>query len=151
MAQRPTPAPLAPDSPELFMAFFQFHDDFNQWADQRKAASALATQTLDGNIAKHFKVDVADLPKMRGVTTSVMANFRNIDKSIADHLNARAKFEQLGDPVVLQLFLKQRQQAALDGQTQLQRVLSSASWAGLHDYINNTMRLRYKPVLGQRH
>jgi hypothetical protein len=144
-AQSRTPA-LAPDSPELYGAFFQFHADFSRWVDQRKASNAQTAQTLDDAAARHFRVDKADLAKMTNVSRQVMADLQKIDQDRRVYVNGRAKYEQFPEPAVLQQFDARRQQAILDGVSRLQQTLSAAGWASLHDYINNTHRLRYRHV-----
>lgn len=144
IAQVPA-ASLAPDSAELYIEFFQFHDDFSQWMDKRKAANAQAAQTLDASAAAHFKMDLGDLGKLRGVTNSVMAVLRNIDRDVQAYLNSRTRYELITENSVMQQFAQLRAQAALDGAARLQQVLSAASWVGLHNYINNVHRLRYHP------
>lgn len=152
LAQQSGATPLAPDSAELYTAFFYFHDDFSRWLDQTKAAAPAvagpvsAAQALDLSVAAHFKIDNADLGKMTGVTQSVMAQFKIIDRDWQTYFNSRAKYEQFPDPATLQQFAQRRSQAAMDGVSQLQKVLSPSSWTGLHDYINNIHRPRYRNV-----
>jgi hypothetical protein len=81
---------LTANSPELFEAFFRFHEDFNRWSDQRKAANALEAPSLDAALARELKLDRADLGKLTAVTQSVMADLRKIDDEAKAYLNARA-------------------------------------------------------------
>jgi hypothetical protein len=144
MAQQPAASPFQVDSAEVYIAFFRFQDDFSNWLDQRKAnVTAQAAQGLDTATAAHFSVDPADLGKLRGVTTSVMANFKNIDRDMFAYVTGRVQHELLPESGVMDQFAKRRAQAALDGAAQLQQVLSSNSWSGIHNYINNIHRLRY--------
>jgi hypothetical protein len=144
MAQQPAAPPLKADSAELYSAFFRFHDDFSNWLEQRKAAvTAQSAQGLDSATAAHFNVDPADLGQIRGVTNSVMADFKNIDRDMLTYLTARSKLEAGPESSVMAQFAQRREQAAMSGVARLQQVLSAKSWASLHDYINNVHRQRY--------
>jgi hypothetical protein len=141
MAQVPS---LAPDSTGLFATFFTFHDDFSNWLDQRKAANAKNAQALDNSAAQLLRIDKNDLGNIRGVTNSVMADLRNIQKDWEKYANSRAKNEQLPDPAVAQDFVSRRDAAVQAGIDKLRKNLSPASWAGLRDYVNTTHRLRFR-------
>jgi hypothetical protein len=144
--QQPSASLLDPDSAELHLAFFQFHSDFSRWSEQRKASDASAAGTLDDDASRHLKIERGDLGKLTGVTNSVMAELKKVDRDAKDYLDSRARYEQRGEPAVLQTFLDRREQAAMSGVDRLRRLLSPASWTGLHDYINNIHRLRYHPA-----
>jgi hypothetical protein len=143
-AQSAPAAPFAPDSPELFLAFFQFQDDFGRWMDDRKASDAFAAQTLDAAAARELNLDPGDLGKLRAATQTVMADLKKIDKDYEAYANSRAKLEMFPEPAVLDQFAARRKQAGLDGIARLQKMLSAESWGALRDYVNNVHRLRYR-------
>jgi len=111
--------------------------------DQKKASNAQAAPSLDAAAAAHFKIDPGELGKLQGVTNNVMADFKKIDKDYTAYLNARAKYDQFPEPAMIQQFAARRRQAVMDGMDKLQKQLSPAGWAAIHDYINNVHRLRF--------
>ncbi len=64
LAAQAQPAVLAASSPEVYEAFFRFHDDLSRWSDQRKSLNALEAPSLDSAVARHLKLDPSELNKL---------------------------------------------------------------------------------------
>jgi hypothetical protein len=141
-----TSSTLAADSNDWYRSFFQFHDQFSTWADQKKASEPAAVQRLDTGAATLFGIDQADLSKLRAISQQVVSDLKAIDKEQTTYPNALAKQEARSNPAVIKDFENRRQASVSSNTDKLKQVLSPASWNGLHTFINDEHRQNIKVV-----
>jgi len=131
---------LAVDDPELQASFFLFMEDFSAWLDVRGNANPAKRDPLMASAARYLRVDVKELPKIAATCRSAATNLRRINDSAAKlWADARANGKR-PDSAALNVLAAQRFSAIQSAMDDLSRALSSASWDGLHAYINSDHR-----------
>lgn len=132
-----------------YLSFFYFHDDFSTWADARLAKNAVDNPEFLRGVAKHLRVDVADLARIAAVSHSVGIRLRSLSAETAAYMDKISKNKQNPDITLLQEFESRRQQILQSGISQLMQGLSPQSWSGLHTHITIDRKRHMRYFVGK--
>jgi len=128
------------DSPELYLSFFFFHEDFAKWSDERVAAAAPADKArVLNSSAKHLGIAPADFAKLQEITSQVVADLRGVGDEARAFVES-SKGKGPPDRARLIAFDNRRKAIIQAGVAQMKKSLSPASWEGLSSYVNNQHR-----------
>jgi len=137
------PGSVHPDAgtPELYMSFFFFAEDFAKWTNARvEAADGAHKSSVLKSSAKYVGVAPADFAKLQDVVTQVTSQLRAVSEEAHAYVQSATSGGGPIDHAVLAAFHERRVAIITAGVEQMKATLSPASWQGLDRYINNRHR-----------
>ena len=141
---QPKAIPIAfkPEDPELYFAFFQYHGALDQ---QIQASNSAAAAQLTSNAAALYHTTAADFAKLTTEVRAHMVEFAAWQVPVQAYYDKLHASKQLPDVNIIKAFQFQRQALVKARYDSIHQALSSASWNGLHTYINGDFKLGVKP------
>jgi len=127
------------DDPELYFAFFTFHQMIQKDISGTEAASDAGR--LRAAAARHFDISEEDLARVGALSSTVLSSLSTVAEQGRTY--HRGELAAGRRPVLakLEAFNNRRLALLRQGASDLQRVLSAPGWQAAHAYINGTLRV----------
>ncbi len=140
LAQR-SGAPLPLEDPRLYQVFFQFHDGVSSAIQTKKAQNMESGRKNEKGFASKLRIKHDDLQKVTDVAHGFVTDLAKWQDDLKSYVDKVRSQKQEPDPAVLQQFDQRKLQLIEAAVEQISTSVSSASWVGLHGYINDEHRL----------
>jgi hypothetical protein len=129
----------AKDSPELYLSFFFFLEDFQKWTGARVSAEPVRKDQIVNSSAKHLGISPSEFSGVEAVTSKVTAQLRALNDEAHSYVQSK-KGKGDVDYKALAAYNARRNALIQSGIEQIKNSLSAGSWQSLSSYVNNEHR-----------
>jgi len=126
------PGPIKLEDPELYLAFFRSHAAIDEVIQKGGAAAQQATSSN----SSLYHVSADDFGKLTSEVRKFMGGLAAWQAKEQAYVTQQRVAKKLPDMKILVDFMHQRQRLVMNAHGSVHGALTSASWDGLHTYIN---------------